>query len=155
MFVHGENSTFFRLLTDPDAEPGKDAGDSSGVPRGRSFRSFEPLILLSVCLHSMSSLREAFFREVVVGGLGGSTLNPADIVGKRERRRAYSYTSVAQNIGKNTTRSTLRRYKTKPTKKRKVVDQCQPQESHTVILCNAVSRVNQKNANVKAFGITR
>jgi hypothetical protein len=92
-------------------------------------------MLLSVCLHSMSSLREAFFREVVVGGLGGSTLNPADIVGKGgEERRAYSYTSVAQDIGKNTTRSTLRRYRTEPRKKGSVVDQCQLQEPHTVML---------------------
>lgn len=134
MFVHGENSTFFRLLSDPDADPGKDAGDSSGVPRGRSFRSLEPLMLLSVCLHSMSSLREAFFREVVVGGLGGSTFNPADIVGKGgERRRAYSYTSVAQDIGKNITRSTLRRYRTEPRKKGNVVNQCQLWEPNTVI----------------------
>src|ERR1700733_2547362 len=154
MFVHGENSTFFRLLTEPDPDPGKDAGDSSGVPSGGAFRAFEPSMLSSVCFCSISSLRYRFFREVVAGGLGGSTLNPADIVGKGERRRVYSYTSVAQDIGKNTIRSTLRRYRTKSTKKRKVVDQCQLQGiKHGHSLLNAVSRVNQKNANVKASAL--
>lgn len=154
MFVHGENSTFFRLLIDPDPDAGKDAGDSSGVPSGGSFRSFEPLMLSSVCFCSISSLRDGFFREVVVGGLGGSTLNPADIVGKGERRRAYSYTSVAQDIGRKTQHAQRFDITTKPTKKRKVVDQCQLQEStHGRSLLNAVSRVNQKNANVKASAL--
>jgi hypothetical protein len=113
MFVHGENSTLFLLLPDPDPDPGKDAGDSSGVPRGASFRLCIPLILPKVRLYSMSCVREACFREVVVGGLGGSTLNPADIVGRRGKRHgAYSYTWVGQNIGKSTTRSTLRFRKT-------------------------------------------
>jgi hypothetical protein len=155
MFVHGENSTFFRLLTDPDTDPGKDAGDSSGVPRGRSFRSFEPLTLLSVCLHSMSSLREAFVREVVVGGLGGSTLNPVDIVGKGgERRRAYSYTSVGQDIGRkhNTLNASTLQNRTKKERKcgRSMLTTGTTTRS---FLLNAVSRVNQKNANVKASAL--
>ncbi len=37
MFVHGENSTLFLFLPDPDPEPGNDAGDSSGVPKGGFF----------------------------------------------------------------------------------------------------------------------
>ena len=91
MFVHGENSTFFRLLPDAEPDPGKDAGESSGVPRAGSFRVCIPLVLPIAGLYSLSSFGGAFFREVVVGGLGGSTLNPADIAGtERKRPRPYS-----------------------------------------------------------------
>ena len=86
MFVHGENSTLFRPLLDPDPEPGNDAGDSSGVPRGGQFKALEFLTMSNVCVYSFSPVREACFREVVVGGLGGRTLKPADIGRRRGRR---------------------------------------------------------------------
>ena len=96
MFVHGENSTLFLLLPDPDPEPGNDAGDSSGVPIGgflevmRFLRSF-PGLFCAIC-----SLEMVCFREEVVGGLGGRTLNPADIMRLRRKSKYRCYTLMKQ-----------------------------------------------------------
>lgn len=79
MLVHGENSTRFLFLPDPDPDPGNDAGDSSGVSKREFFEVSTPLKVVRLCVCLACSVCGVLFREIVVG-VGGRTVDASDIV---------------------------------------------------------------------------